>query len=183
MPYLCLIIFGLVISILVFKYFNPSKRWIKWIVTVAVGILPFSAFFAFKPIYENDLRARGTQVHVQTTESEVLGEGLMLIAIPGCPYCAEAVEYLKFVKHKADFPISVFVVGTTDVNASKRYEDILDGQEIEVYVASGKQLRRDLSLSRYPTFALVKDSAVVEVWSNSDFGVFALDKIKNELVD
>lgn len=172
-PYVYAVLIGLILGWMILRVYSPRNFFLKCVVVLMVVSLPFGLYFSLNPIFQNDLNTSSHVVKVDCLESNLVGDGLLMIGIPGCPYCKEALIRLLEVKEECpELHVKMFIIGTDTNNEYQK----LANRKIEVLYGSGSELREGLQLKKYPTFALVRNGVIQKYWTNDQFGVFALNE-------
>lgn len=127
------------------------------------------------PIYDGDISAAGVEMQGEDV-TDGFNDGLLMISIPGCPYCFEATATLvKLKERKADLPIKQVVL-SNNLSDLTGYQEASKGL-YTVDTTTNYAFYRSIT-SMYPTFVLIKDGKMVKQWRNSAFGVLAKDEVE-----
>lgn len=187
--------------------FGFSWRWSKWINYIILWflpiyyiiqlrraqvkhlskILPVSLFllstvlaafqFYLDPLYDGDVSSAGEELMIDAKAN--LNDGLLMISIPGCPYCFAATEtLLKLKERRPKLHIKQVVLTKSEDNLTA-YRDIAK-ESYDVVKSEDVEFFGQITNS-YPTFVLIKDGVLLKKWSNSGFGVVAKDEIENSI--
>ena len=100
LPYLITILAGIFFWIIARRVFRKKNKYVRWAVLLVVFILPFCVYFLISPIYEGDFTNKPIEVERTESNSELVGKKLVVITIPGCPYCLQAIDRLLIMKKR-----------------------------------------------------------------------------------
>jgi thiol-disulfide isomerase/thioredoxin len=161
---------------------------------IALGVVLFSCavggYLAINLPYASDWKTQGEDISGKLSGSEIESvlnsespdfDGLILLALPNCPYCFVAypnVELLK--KRNPDLDVVVFV-SARDTAGVSFFREKVGESEIQVYLISDRKQATELSEGRFPTFLYFKNGKVVYRWANNQLGFPALDWVENRL--
>jgi hypothetical protein len=176
LPYLILIVLGVVLYILIRKLLKRSRKALR-ILAILVIPLPFFIYFVFSPIYEGDFS--NNYRSEKGVFSELNSGRLTVLTIPGCPYCYESIEDLKRIKERTGVDTIDFFVVTTNTENLDWYREEAKGQ-LNIQMLSPESELVTLAMGTFPTF-LFAESDNVSVWDNSGFGVRAKDWIEDRI--
>ncbi|MDG2463653.1 MAG: hypothetical protein P8M61_01065 [Crocinitomicaceae bacterium] len=177
-PYVLVILFGLLLAILVHRRFKNEKR-IAITLSLFFLITPFIGYFAVNTIYQGDFSDQGITISIKNQKTQMMRNGLLVLALPGCGYCMESIEELKIMKkRKPKLKIEFDVIGLFAEEAIGKYEKVIDGK------FNVKPLKNDIEFTNvtgtsYPTFIMIENGKAVKFWTNNQFGVVAKDKVEN----
>lgn len=116
---------------------------------------------------------------LQTSEPDF--DGLVMLALPNCPYCFMAYPQLERLKHRDhELDVAVFV-SAKDSFGVHFFEEKIGKSEIPVYLLSDRDQATELSNGKFPTFLYLKDGKLIHRWSSDQFGYPALDWIEDRL--
>ncbi len=178
LPYLIVILFGLFLARLVYRRFRSNKKT-GIALSLFFLIVPFIAYFAVNPIYQGDFGKNGREQSFRNAKTTLFHDGLLVIAIPGCPFCMESIEGLKQMKkRRPKLKIEFTVIGTSDKKLLKGYKKAIDGK-FKLTKLHNETAFTENTGNSFPTFVLIKKGKAVFSWSNNDFGVRAKDAIEN----
>lgn len=173
LPYILMTIVGILIGIFLLR---RSKSLLTKVLSVITIGIPFGIYFAINPIYQGDFSNESRIVAHTAQTSELNGNKLVVISLPGCIFCKESVERLKEVK-KYDKNIEIeYVVTSSDKEVLDFYEDVIKG-EFPLRLAENPEAMIDLAQGRFPSFVLVNEKKPMKIWVNNTFGVMALDEV------
>lgn len=178
LPYLLVILFGLLLARLVYKKFRSNKK-VGVVLSLFFLIVPFIAYFTVSPIYQGDFGKNGKKQSFRTAKSTLFHEGLLVIAIPGCPYCLESIASLKMMKkRRPNLKIEFGVIGSTDKSVIEGYKKEIDGK-FKISTIKNESAFTANTGNSFPTFVMIKKGKAVYSWTNNKFGVRAKDRVEN----
>jgi hypothetical protein len=178
LPYILVIILGLTISIYIFKKIKIKRKWLKRIAISFLTASFFFAYFAYAPIYEGDF-SNNAEVVAKTKElDEIKSNRLIVISIPGCPFCAESIVRMKRLKKRNPKIIIEYIICNGDSSSIEWYSKQTGG-EIVSRLAKNNEAISALSKHKYPSFAYQSGNQL-KCWSNDGFGVRAIDEIESK---
>ncbi len=174
-PYVLTLVLGYLVFRLISKF--QIKTWLKLSLMALGFCLPFLTYFAFYPIYEADLKAK-TFKPLQTGMELPKVKTLVIVILPGCPYCIETIELSKkMVELNPKIKIQ-YLLASEDQEGfqyfSKRLPSI-----IGVKMAQNSMLCMLMAQGEFPSYFLAAKGKVKTAWHNSQFGVRALDQINS----
>lgn len=175
-PYLTLLLGGLLIAL----FFRKNTRMPKTLKTVLfwiILIIPFVIGFILNPIYQGDFGKKGKEITQQNNLIDFLNADLLVIAIPGCPFCHQSITSLKLLKKRNPNLRIRMVICDSEEKELMPYIEAIDGAFDLQLASSGDSLARVAGYS-FPAFILVKNDVPTEKWSNDQFGVGAKDVIE-----
>jgi len=179
LPYLITVVLGLILWIIFKKVLRRINKYIRWVALLVIFALPFSIYFLISPIYEGDFTNNSSEVERTDSNAELNGEKLVVIAIPGCPYCLEAIDKLLIMKKRVPEMSIEYVVCSTDSTSIDWYKEKA-GETIPVRLAENREEMANIAEHAFPTFVLVSKNGPLKKWSNDKFGVFAMDEVELE---
>lgn len=175
LPYGLMLILGAVVF---FTFRRKIKRsWLKWLYSLVL-LIPLAIYFAVNPIYEGDFSNESREVKAERAFGLEKKE-LTVLAIPGCPFCAESIQDLNRIATRTGVDRINFVVFTSDPEMLKPYAKLAESQ-IEMRIEEEFSSYATMTQGRFPTF-VYSDGSSLHIWSNDGFGVRAKDWLENEL--
>jgi hypothetical protein len=186
LPYLLLLFSGIMMiisklfSISTIKFLTPKLPILKFVLYIIYLCGPFAIGFAMNPIYEGDFAMNGTEIQEDVSLKEFKSSDLVVITIPGCPFCFESISDLKKLKARKPSMKINYIVCSKDKAALTIYKKEIDGA-FKCSLASDAEKMMQIAEGTFPTFVLVKDKKAVSKWSNNQFGVRAKDLIESEI--
>lgn len=175
LPYILLIIIGIIIGIILFK---KAKTLTFKILSILLIFIPFAVYFYFQPIYQGDFTNEAKVVKHSDTIKDLTGHKLVVISMAGCPYCKESVSFYREIKKKHPNLKVEYAVASTDSRDLVFYEEVIKG-DFPLYLAENPELLAQIAEGKFPTYVLVDGDQPMKVWSNNTFGVAALDEVVN----
>jgi hypothetical protein len=94
-PYLLLIILGIVLYIVFRKAFKTKRKLVNFIFGFIFITTPFLAGFLLNPIFEGDFSNSSDKVKDFKVYDEFIDAQLVVVSIPGCPYCMGSIDLQK----------------------------------------------------------------------------------------
>lgn len=175
LPYGLMLILG---AVLFFAFRRKVNRsWLKWVYSLVLFI-PFATYFAMNPIYEGDFSNESREMKAEISFGLEKNE-LTVLAIPGCPFCAESIQGLNKIAARTGADRINFVVFTSDQEMLEPYAKLAESQ-IQMRIEEDFSLYAAMTQGRFPTF-VYSDGSSLRIWSNDGFGVRAKDWLENEL--
>ena len=179
LPYVLVIVLGIVMVYGFRMKIKRRKPIIKWSLRIGLFILPFIVYFIYAPIYEGDFSNGSVIIEKDAKYYELTGEKLVIIALPNCPYCLEAMERLKKLKERVPNAELEFVLCHADSSNIGWYRENA-GPDINIRLAKDSKAMSQLAGSLFPTYVYVSDTHL-KLWPNNAFGVLAIDELENLL--
>lgn len=174
-PYVLTLVLGYLVFRLISKF--QIKTWLKLSLMALGFCLPFLTYFAFYPIYEADLKAK-TFKPLQTGMELPKVKTLVIVILPGCPYCIETIELSKkMVELNPKIKIQ-YLLASEDQEGFQYFSKRLPST-IGVKMAQNSMLCMLMAQGEFPSYFLVAKGKVKTAWHNSQFGVRALDQINS----
>lgn len=178
LPYILVVLLGVFLARMVYGRFRSNKKT-GIVLSIFFLIAPFIAYFAVNPIYQGDFGKNGREQSFRNAKTTMFHDGLLVLAIPGCPFCMESIEGLKQMKkRRPELKIEFSVFGTSDKELLKGYKKAIDGKFKLTTLRNETAFTANTGNS-FPTFVMIKKGKAVYSWSNNDFGVRAKDEIEN----
>lgn len=178
-PYAIMVLLGLLLSYLLLKRIKIRFKLVKWLVALILFVAPFFIYFTISPIYEGDF-SNNSVVESNELFPEINGQKLVVLSIPNCPFCHEAIGRLKKIKERVPKTQIEFIVCSSDSSTMDWYKEVGEGL-ITFRLAEDIESMSLLAEGHYPTFVFVNGTSRLKKWSNDNFGVNALDEIENEI--
>ena len=182
LPYAFTILIGIVLIVPLRKFLKNRIRIVKWGAILILLLFPFAIYFIFNPIYEGDFSSQSFTVNKTSEYAELEDGKLIVLAIPNCPFCFEAIEKLKTLKKRIPNAKIEYIVCTSDTINSTSYVDWYQGEAgdaLTVTLAENTSSLLKLARHSFPTFVFVGED--LKSWSNDNFGVVALDEVEKLL--
>lgn len=178
-PYLVMILTGIILWVIAKKVFKSINKFLRWTLLLIVFVLPFGVYFAFSPIYQGDFSNNSVEIEQTKANSELNGKKLVVLTIPGCPFCLEAIDQLAIMKKRVPDLEIEYIVCSSDSTSTDWYAQ-KGGDLISVRLAENKEEMAKIARHAFPTFVLVDNKRPIKTWSNDSFGVFAKDEVELE---
>jgi|TARA_R110000737_G_scaffold345097_1_gene373181 glutaredoxin len=178
-PYLLLVILGILLMRFILKSSRIKNKIAKISVAVLLLLAPFGVYFAVNPIYQGDFSQNGKDLKIRNAKTTSIDNGLLVLTIPGCPYCFESVQSLKYLKSRnPELKIQFAVTGTDDKSYLEGYKKEVNGSFDVVLYEKARTLVSETG-GQFPTFVMIKNGKAIYSWTNDEFGVRAKDKLEN----
>jgi len=171
-PYILFPLLGLILWFLIRK--RLKKSWLRGTLLVLLLAIPFGLYFMLYPIYEGDFSNRSEKV-VLLPELKAGKPRLVVITIPGCPFCMESVGRMKEFKERNPAVNIEYRVCSSNPEALVAYRE-LSNNVFPVVLAQDQPQMEAIAQNAFPAFVLTDGRTAIR-WSNSDFGVVALDAV------
>ncbi|MEJ6615343.1 MAG: hypothetical protein QNL61_00365 [Crocinitomicaceae bacterium] len=184
LPYLIMILVGIVLWIIAKKILKSINKYLRWMLLLVIFVLPFLIYFMISPIYEGDFTNDSIEVEQSAENAELNGKKLVVITIPGCPFCLEAIDQLLVMKKRVPSIEIEYIVCRFDSTAID--STIIDwykkkgGDLITVRLAENSEEMKKIAQHKFPAFVLVDNKRPLKTWSNNSYGVFAKDEVELE---
>lgn len=180
LPYILFPILGFLLGLAMNRFFRVKKKGMKIILSSISMIAVFAAYFAYSPIYQGDFSNGSKEVKLQNTTSEISPDKLTVITIPNCPYCYEAIDKMLILKKRNPSIEIEYRICSSDSSSLQWYAEKGQGT-INVVLAKEPKALSKLANHAFPTFVINDNNQKMIVWTNSDFGVLALDEVEAKL--
>ncbi len=179
LPYITLVIEGILLAYLFAKGFKLKTKVAKMLVLLVLFAAPFTTGFVLNPIYEGDFSSEGSAA---VSDKVKLDEkyDLLVITIPGCPYCLASIEQLKIIKKRTPNAHILFSVCSKEKRDLELYRTLIDGK-FDIALAADVEASVKLAEGHFPTFVQIKKGLPVQKWSNDQFGAGAMDHFESEV--
>lgn len=105
---------------------------------------------------------------------------LLVITIPGCPYCFESIATLKKLKQRNPKLKVTFLVCSKDKNTLQPYAKEID-HSFEITTTNDAQKWEKLVRGKFPSYVRLKNGKL-QIWSNDTFGCLAKDEVEKEVI-
>ena len=170
-PYLLCLVGGFLFSFLIFRLKGKIRllRFIVW-------ILPIGIYFAINPIYEGDFSNTYRTEKITSLTAKLHSNELLVIAIPGCPYCFESIAALKIMKQRNPKLKITFLVCSKDKKTVLPYAKEID-HSFEIVTTQNAQKWAKLVHGKFPSYIRLKNGKLY-IWSNDTFGCMAKDEVE-----
>jgi thioredoxin-related protein len=179
LPYFIMILVGIVLWIIAKKLLKSLNKFLRWALLLVIFLMPFGIYFSISPIYEGDFSNNAIEVMRSDANAELTGKKLVVITIPGCPFCLQAIDQLLVMKKRVPNIEIEYIVCSSDSTTVDWYKENA-GDDITVRLAVNSEEMAKIAQHAFPTFVLVDNNHPIKTWSNDSFGVFARDEIELE---
>jgi hypothetical protein len=177
-PYLTVVVFGALIAFLLVRMFR-LKAHVKLLFVVSVPLVVLSFYFAMFPIYQGDFSNDKQGIRRNAEMDELKSNRLVVLSLPGCPYCLESMERMRIVKQRHPNITIEYKVCHGD-SASLIWFEKYGKNDFVYSLASNSEMTSKLAQGLYPTYVLPNKS-FVKVWSVEQFGMSAIDEVEESL--
>jgi hypothetical protein len=177
LPYILMVFIGLLLVFILKRFVAKMKLPVRLLIKLTVLILPFVLYFAVAPIYQGDFSNNSVEISKDDAYKELTGKRLVVLTIPGCPYCFEALGRMKKLKERVPAIEIDYIVCHTDPETMDWYKQEA-GDAVNVKMAENIKSMSELAFGVFPTFVLVDGDKTLRTWSNDNFGVSAMDEIE-----
>lgn len=178
-PYLLLGFGGILLAYSFAKGFKLKSKAVKIVLVILLFAAPFTIGFALNPIYEGDFSSEGTVVSASKVQVDAKYD-LLIVTIPGCPFCLESISRLKLIQKHHPKAKLLFQVCSSDPKDLELYRALIAG-DFDIALATDIEASVKLAGGHFPTFVRLKKGAPVYRWSNNQFGAGAIDSFTGEL--
>ncbi|MDP4797872.1 MAG: hypothetical protein NWR50_03325 [Crocinitomicaceae bacterium] len=179
LPYFIMILVGILLWIIAKKLLKSLNKFLRWALLLVIFLMPFGIYFSISPIYEGDFSNNAIEVMRSDANAELTGKKLVVITIPGCPFCLQAIDQLLVMKKRVPNIEIEYIVCSSDSTTVDWYKENA-GDDITVRLAVNSEEMAKIAQHAFPTFVLVDNNHPIKTWSNDSFGVFARDEIELE---
>ena len=125
------------------------------------------------------LAANPVEVYLNQNQSKF--DGIVCLALPGCPHCEVVVPKLALMqKRVSQLDVIVFVF-SEDSSEVKSFQKDTGIDKIPIELIPDPKNSIDLCEGQFPTLLYFKDGKVVHRWFNSQFGYPAFDWVESGL--
>ncbi len=177
LPYIFMVLIGLIIVLLLKKRLTKLGFILRLLIKLTIVLIPFVVYFAIAPIYQGDFSNNSIEIEKIKDYSELKGKKLVVLTIPGCPYCYEALGRMKKLKERVPNIEIEYLVCHPDEETTTWYKDEA-GKDVEVKLAVNPDAMAQLAVGSFPTFVLIEEDQKLRTWSNDNFGVSAMDELE-----
>lgn len=174
LPYLISVLIGCLAFYLLFKKLGHKKQWVRLSISILALTLPFICYFLYQPIYEGDFS--NNYNIVETKNLDLKQNQLTIITIPGCPYCAAAVQEWSKISFENKLELQIKIC-SSDSSSIPEYRQLSkENPNINISLVDNLDKWATISKGTYPSFLCLKKN-LTYCWSNDNFGVSAKDFI------
>ncbi len=176
-PYLISLLLGIILLMLLKRKLNVFSSFLKIFFQLVAFSSVFILYFTFYPIYEGDFTNSPITIERTALNEELNGKKIVVLSIPGCPFCYESIGRMKKLQERNDKIKVEYLVCSSDTSTLDWYKEG-GGNSIDVNLAKNSKEMIKIAKGTFPTFVLVNGDNALKVWSNNDFGVLALDEVE-----
>lgn len=175
LPFGALVSVGILLSWLFFRLplLKLMPRILKAFTSLLVVLALPTLYFLFFPIYQGDVFEMGyspsSKMKFDFTEE------LIVVALPGCKFCAASTQSMKEVKPYLTCNIRYWVLGSDTLDI-KAYKNML-GNDIACEMAPRQNEVLPITKGSFPTYLWIKNKKLVKAWHNDGFGIKAFSEI------
>ena len=184
-PKVLLIILTAVLSWIVWPAFHTWKR-LQPLGALLIFSLAIGCYLIVNPPYiewnkkGTDMTAAllGNPVAQYLHKNEPSFDGIICLALPGCPHCEVAIPKLALMQQrKPDLDVMVFVFTEDDAQVANFQKDC-GVESLPFKAVPDPNNSIELCQGKFPTFLYFKDGKVVHRWFNWEFGYRAFDWVE-----
>jgi len=170
-PYILTIVGGLFLTYL-FSIISGKIRFIRFF----VWIIPLGIYFVFNPIYEGDFSNNYREITLKEGLVSSKADQLLVITIPGCPFCMASIETMKQLKKRVPSLKVKYIVCSTDSLSIDLYNKEIKGSFPISTTKSPKDWAK-ICQGKFPSYVLITKKGT-RIWSNDNFGSLAKDEVE-----
>ncbi len=156
------------------RYLKP--RFFKVGVMLFFISLPI-LHFAFYPIYQGDLNNESTEHDLNQSFDFMTDNDLVVIVIPGCPFCLQSLETVKALKKRNKRLRITCIVADSNPTSLESFNH---WTKLNCSVQMSNNLGEAMQVSngKFPTF-VIRTGKKLKSWNYSKLGANALDQIEH----
>lgn len=177
-PYVYFLVLGLLFGLLV-VWKLKFKGHVRILFLISIPIVSLSLYFSFYPIYQGDFSNERKCLNRDSSMSEFKENRLVVLSLPGCPYCLESMERMRILKQRHPSVTIEYKVCHGD-SSSLRWFQNKGKNDFEYSLATNVDMTSKLAQGLYPTYVLSRKSYLI-VWSVEQFGMSAIDEVEETL--
>jgi thioredoxin-related protein len=177
-PYALFLLIGLLCSLLVVWRFKFIGH-IRILFLISLPLVFVSFYFSFYPIYQGDFANDQSVFQRNRSMLELKENRLIVLSLPGCPYCLESMERMRMVKQRHPEITIEYKVCHGDSSAIRWFKN-KGKNDFDYSLASDVKMTSKLAQGLYPTYVMTNQS-ILRVWSVEQFGMAALDEVEEIL--
>lgn len=171
-PYILTIVGGLFLTYL-FSKISGRIRFIRFF----IWVIPFGIYFSLNPIYEGDFSNHYREIRLNKELIELKEKQLLVITIPGCPFCLASIQTMKQIKKRVPSLKVKYIVLSTHSSSTIRYKREINGVfQISTTIKSKEWAK--ICQGKFPSYVLITKKGA-QIWSNDNFGTLAKDEVEN----
>lgn len=156
-----LILFGISVG----GYLLVNKPYIEWV----------------KKGTDMTTELAGNPVEIYLGHNQPDFEGVVCLALPGCPHCEVAIPKLAMMQNrvpKLDVMVFIFTEDSLEVSS---FRNDVGVHQFPFDIVPDADNSIELCRGRFPTFLYVRNGKVIHRWFSSEFGYPAFDWVENRL--
>lgn len=169
-PYLLCLVGGFL-----FSYFLHKSKYKLKVLSYLIWLVPFGIYFAFNPIYEGDFSNNYSIIYNKELPTSIASGELVVITIPGCPFCFESIATLKELKIRNPKLKITFLVCSSDKKTVLPYTTEIN-HAFNIQTTDKPKEWANIAQGKFPSF-LFRKKEKIQVWSNDSFGCIAKDEV------
>ena len=177
-PYVYFLVLGLLFSLLV-VWKLKFKGHVRILFLISLPLVTLSLYFSFYPIFQGDFSNEKVIVPRNESMVELKENRLVVLSLPGCPYCLESMERMRIVKQRHPEITIEYKLCHGDSSAIRWFQN-KGKNDFEYSLVSDVKMTSKLASGLYPTYVLTNKSSL-KVWSVEQFGMAALDEVEEVL--
>lgn len=178
LPYGIMVLSGVLLTFIIARFLK-LKGALRYVLLTTASLIPFTVYFVVHPIYEGDFANNGKKLSSDISYDDLSEEGLYMISIPGCPYCYESLDVLLMLQRRVGDGKVKMLICSSDSGSIEWYEEKVKS-EFPIQLAVDRDDLANLAGGRFPAFVL-RTGNELKIWTNSEFGVRALDEVEGKL--
>ncbi len=183
-PYVYFLVLGLLFSLLV-VWKLKFKGHVRILFLISLPLVMFSLYFSFYPIFQGDFSNEKKVFKRNESMIELKENRLIILSLPGCPYCLESMERMRIVKQRHPEITIEYKVCHGDSSAIRWFQNLYGERykgknDFDYSLASDVKMTSKLAAGLYPTYILTNKSSL-KVWSVEQFGMSAIDEVEEVL--
>lgn len=178
LPYVILIFLGILLSSSIRKQIKIRNKFLKTSLLFIFFLAPFTIGFILHPIYEGDFSLQGKEIRNAPKSKIPSNTDLMVIAIPGCPFCMGSIAKLKKIKKRNPNLSITFIVCSKDTLTLSEYKSEI-GNSFNIQLADDIEQMINMANTKFPSFIKIENGQATYSWSNDQFGVRAIDDLES----
>lgn len=177
-PYVYFLVLGLLFSLLVVWKFK-FKGHVRVLFLISLPLVTLSLYFSFYPIFQGDFSNEKVIFPRNESMVELKENRLIVLSLPGCPYCLESMKRMRMVKQRHPEITIEYKVCHGDSSAIRWFKN-KGKNDFEYSLASNVKMTSKLAAGLYPAYVLTNRSSLT-VWSVEQFGMSAIDEVEEVL--
>ena len=183
-PYVLFLLIGLLCSLLIVWKFKFIDH-IRILFLISFPLVTLSLYFSFYPIFQGDFSNEKVIFPRNESMVELKENRLIVLSLPGCPYCLESMERMRIVKQRHPEITIEYKVCHGDSSAIRWFQNMYGERykgknDFNFSLASDTKMTSKLAAGLYPAYVLTNRSSLT-VWSVEQFGMSAIDDVEEVL--